>query len=271
MAQKLTYGIRNVHYAQKTEEADGTPLYGAPKRWIGADELALPPAGDPVVVYSDDVVYFKLPVNQGYDGNINVRQVPEDFKINHLGEYKDTNGVMIEKAGTPQYNFALLGEFQIAGDNEEDNFGKRFVLYDCNASRADLTGKTKEDTVDPTLFGIPLTASPTAKDGVVKATIKKIDNEGIYNSWFDAVYYNPAGVALFPVTVTVKAGATLIAGATVVIGKKIAITNESGIARISLPAGAYDVLVSANEYTPETDSVTVSTGAVLKEITMTGV
>jgi len=268
---KITYGIRNVHYAQKTENSSGAPIFGTVKSWRGADELSLPPIGDPVTIYADDVVYFKLPVNQGYEGNLNVRRVPEDFKINHMGEYKDTNGVMVEKSGTPQYNFALLGEFQIAGDETSDNYGKRFALYDCNASRADLSGATKQDTVDPVLFSIPITVSPTASDGIVKASLNKPDNESLYNSWFDSVYYNPSGLALYTVTTTVTDGTDPIVGATVVIGGKIAITNESGIARIALANGTYDVLVAATGFTAITDTATVSSAALSKSITMVAV
>lgn len=265
---KITYGIRNVHYASKTEDANGAPIFGTVKPWRGADEISLPPVGEPVTVYADDVVYFKLPVNQGYEGNLNVRRVPEDFKINHMGEYKDINGVMIEKSGTPQYNFALLGEFQIAGDEAADNYGKRFALYDCNASRADLSGATKEDTVDPALFSIPITCSPTASDGIVKASLNKPDNESLYNSWFDSIYYNPTGLALFTVTVTVSDIDGVVPGAVVVIGGKVGVTNESGITRIALANGTYDVIVSTVGYEGKIDNVTVESASVSKSITV---
>ena len=44
--------------------------------------------GDPIVIHIDDVEYYRLPVNQGYEGNINVRQIPEDFKITVLENIK---------------------------------------------------------------------------------------------------------------------------------------------------------------------------------------
>lgn len=269
MNEKITYGIKNVHYAQKTEAPDGSPIFGAVKAWQGADELALPPVGDPIVIHADDVEYYRLPVNQGYEGNINVRQIPEDFKINCLGEYKDANGVLIEKDGIKPDNFALLGEFTIA--DESAISAKRFALYDCSAGRPDLSGQTKGDTVDPKLFSVPITARPTKSDGIIKATIKKSDNEELFDSWFDSVYYEPAGLATFVVTATVKSGTTKIGGAVVVIGGKIGITNDEGVVKIALPAGTYDVLVSAEDYVAETDTVTITNADVAKSIEMTGV
>lgn len=269
MDEKITYGIKNVHYAQKTEDQDGAPLFGSPDPLIGADEISLPPVGDPIIVHADDVEYYRLPVNQGYEGNINVRQIPEKFRLSHLGEYKDTNGVLIEKDGIKPDNFALLGEFTIGDENA--TAGKRFVLYDCAAGRADLSGKTKEDAVDPALFSVPITARPTKPHGFVKATIKRVDNQGIYDAWFDSVYFNPEDELNKVVTITVKKSgdASTIQGAVVVIGSKIGITDSDGTARISLPSGTYDVMVSAAGYAAETDTVTVADSAVDKTVEMT--
>lgn len=267
MSEKITYGISNVHYASKTEDAEGAPIYGAPMGWEGADELALPPVGEPVVVYADDVEYYRLPVNQGYDGNINVRQVPENFKTSHLGEYKDANGVLIEKDGITPDDFALLGEFKTA--DSSGTAGKRFALYNCSAGRPDLTAKTKEETVDPVLFSVPIRANPTKSDLIIKATIKKADNEPLYTSWFNSVYYEPDAASNYIVTVKAETGVgAAIKGAVVVVGQKMALTDAEGKARFAVPAGTYDVLISASGYTADTDSVTVTNENVVKTITM---
>ncbi len=263
MPEKITYGIRNVHYAGKTEDADGNPTYGTIKRWTGASELSLPPVGDAVKVYADDATYYTIPINQGYEGNINAYQVPEDFKVNHLGEYKDTNGVMVEKSdAVPQY-FALLGEFQ------NDVGGKRFAFYNVSANRADFSGATKSDSVDPQLLSVPITCMSTIADSVVKATITKEANETVYNNWFNSVYYNPSYATVYQTAVTVTDGTNPISGAVVVVGNKIATTDSNGIAKFMMANGTYPVLVSATGFTSTTDSVTVAGATVAKSITMT--
>lgn len=257
-----------MHYAQKTETESGAPIYGAVKPWRGATEISLPPVGEDKKVYADNTVWFVIPVNQGYEGEVSFYQIPDDFRTNHLGEYKDENGVYIERSGTPQYGFALLGQFEIAGDEAEDNTGKRFALFNCSAGRTDLSGQTKEDTVDPSAFSIPIIVSPTASDGVVKASLKKSDNEELYNSWFSSVYYNPEGLIMRTVNIKVNQGSNPVYGAVVVVGDKIAITNESGIAKIAQKAGEYNLIVSKDGLTPVTDKVVVSSSSVTKTINL---
>lgn len=267
MAEKITYGVRNGHYAPVTHDSEGSPLFGAVKSWVGWSEMALPPVGDPLKVYADDVVFFKAHVNQGYDGTVSTYQVPEDFKINHLGEYRDANGVLVERSSAQPKDFALLGEFQTA--DEESVNPKRFVLYNCSAGRADLTGETKTETQSPVSFSIPVTVAPTIKDEIVKATLLKSDNETLFNSWFSSVYYNPDLVVTQRVTVTVTDGANTISGAVVVVGDKMAKTNSSGGATFSMIAGTYDVMISADGFVADTDSVTVASSAVAKAVPLT--
>lgn len=268
MAEKITYGIRNGHYAQVTHDSDGAPLFGAVKAWPGWTEMSMPPVGEPIKFEADDVVYYKAHVNQGYDGTVAAYQVPEDFKINHVGEYKDANGVMVERSSAQPKDFALLGEFQIADDSSIDK--KRFVLYNCSAGRADFTGKTKTESLEAASFSIPITASPTISDEMVKATILKSANETLFNSWFSSVYYNPSLVVTQRVTATVTDGTNPVAGALVVVGDKMAKTDASGIAMFAMSAGTYDVMVSASGYVAKIDTVTVAAAAVPKSITLVG-
>ena len=60
MANKVKFGLKNVHYAVVTETVtDGviSISYGTPKRIPGAVNLTLDAAGEPVEFYADDIVY----------------------------------------------------------------------------------------------------------------------------------------------------------------------------------------------------------------------
>lgn len=267
MDEKITYGIRNGHYAQITHDMDGVPAFGTVKRWEGWSEMSLPPVGEAVKVHADDVVYFKAHANQGYEGSVSAYKVPDDFKINHMGEYRDSNGVMIEKSSAQPKDFALLGEFQTADNDSTDP--KRFVLYNCAAGRADFTGSTKTESLDPASFSIPVTVAPTIKDELVKATILKSANEELFNTWFSSVYYNPALIATQRVTVTVTSAGNPVAGAVVVVGDKIARADSNGTAAFMVPAGEYAVMVSADDYVPDISTVMVASAAVFKSVTLT--
>ena len=264
--EKITYGVRNGHYAAATHTAAAS-VFGPLKAFEGLSAMSLPPVGDPLKVYADDVTYFKLHVNQGYDGTLSVYQIPDDFKINHLGEYKDENGVLIEKSNAQPLDFALVGEFQTA--DELSTNPKRFALFNCSSGRPDLSGATKQEGIEPVLFSIPITVAPTPKDEIVKATILKSDNEALFDTWLSSVYYNPALVATRRVTITVTDGTNPIVGAVVVVGNKIAQTNTDGVAMFMLPAGTFDVFVSAGGFTAETDTLTVASTAVTQTFTLT--
>jgi phi13 family phage major tail protein len=240
--EKITYGLKNVCYAEVTEGIDGTPVFGALMPWAGVTEMSLPPVGEPKVIYADDIKYMKVPINQGYEGNLSVYQIPEDFRLNHLGEYKDENGAFIEKANVMPKDFALVGQFTTANDEMIDP--KVFAFYKCSASRPDVASTTKEESFTESTFSIPITVDPTIKDEIVKSTLKKSSNEGVFESWFDSVYYNPAGLPLFKALIKVVDSGTPVAGAVVLAGQKVGVTDSQGIARFSLGNGTHDILVS---------------------------
>ncbi len=264
MSEKITYGIKNVYYAKLTTSASGIVTFGTPTAFPGAKEISLPPVGDPVKVYADNIVYAKFHVNQGYDGNLSVYNVPEDFAKEHLGMSVDENGVLVEDASGTQSDFALLFEF-----NTDTTDTKRVVLYNCSAGRPNVNGKTKEQSVDPELFSIPISAAPATDTEYVKASIVGSSSDSTWNSWFSSVY-TPSTETQYLVTVTVDDGVDEIADALVVCGGKIGMTDSNGEVTFMLPNGTYDILVSADGYIADTDSVTVVSAAATKTVTMTG-
>ena len=265
MSEKITYGIKNVYYVPITESG-GTVVYGTPKAWPGATEIALPPVGEAgKKVYADNVTYLKLHTNQGYAGTLSVFNVPDDFAKNHLGVVEDANGVLVEDANALHADFALMFEF-----DTDTTKTKRNVLYRCSAGRTNINGVTKRETIDPTPIQIPITAEPATDTEYVKATILGGSTDDTWANWFSSVY-TPSLTAQYLVTVTIDDGsapAEAISGALVVCGTKFALTDASGNAYFTMPAGTYDILVSADGYVADTDSAVVSTAAVDKTISM---
>lgn len=259
---KITYGIRNVHYALKTV-SNGVAAFAPPVPMPGAFEIALPPVGDPVKVYADDTVYFYRNVNQGYDGTLSVYTLPESFQRDVLGLVKDSNGVMVESAGAVQKEAALLFEF--ATDEPKT---KRAILYSCAFGRSDVASKTKTETLEPNGFAIPVTASPLDGTEYVRSSILGDKNVPAWTSWFSSVYM-PSEAAKFPVTITVSDSSGPLAGVLVVCGGLMAFTGADGTAAFMLPAGSYDLFVSKADYTAEVDAVTVTSSPVATAVTMT--
>lgn len=258
MAEKITYGIKNVFAAKKTVSDLGVVTFGTPTALPGATEISLPPVGENKKVYADNVVYTTVATNQGYDGNLSIYNIPDWFSTEYLGMTVDDNGVLIENASGTKSDFALIFEF--ATDTAST---KRNVMYNCTAGRTDLNGATKEDTVDPQAFSVPIVTSPLEGTEYVKASKVGDSTDATWASWLSSVYV-PAATAQFKVTVVV----TDVIGALVVCGGKFAHTNASGNAYFMLPAGTYDIMVSATDKVAQVSTVTVASADVSETITL---
>lgn len=179
MANKVKYGLKNVHYAPITNTG-GVITYGTPKRIPGAVNLTLDPQGDPADFYADDTKYFSQYANNGYSGSLEVALVPDEFKIDILGFKEDENGVLFEDANATTSEFALLFEF--SGDKN----ATRHVLYNCTASRPSVSGATKGQNIEVQTETMNITAAPAIDSGLVKA--KAEPGQTGYDTWYTTVY-----------------------------------------------------------------------------------
>lgn len=182
MANKVHFGLKNVHYAPITE-TDGTITYETPIRIPGAVSLTLTPRGDLAEFYADNMLYYSSSSNDGYDATLSIATVPEQFAIDALGETKDEDdGVLTEKADAKQKPFALLFEF------DGDVKATRHVLYYCTANRPTVTGGTTTNTKEPQPNELTMIASPRATDYAVKTKTTTDTSPAIYDEWYSAVY-----------------------------------------------------------------------------------
>ena len=65
MANKIKYGLSNVHYAKATIAADNSATFGTPKPIKGAVSLSLSPEGDTNTFYADNIAYYVSAANNG--------------------------------------------------------------------------------------------------------------------------------------------------------------------------------------------------------------
>lgn len=180
MANKVTFGVKNVYYAVATPDQDGVLTYATPVAIPGARSIALSASGDETKWYADDVVYFSTSANNGYEGDLVVAMLPDSFRTDVLGEVLDTAGFYVEKAGGASTEFALLFEFD--GDDEK----MRHCMYRCTASRPEVSSSTVEDTIEPNEETITITAMPRINDQVVKSKCPESATVP-YAAWFTTV------------------------------------------------------------------------------------
>jgi phi13 family phage major tail protein len=180
---KIKYGLRNVYYAVATEGSGGALTYATPVAMPGAVSMSIAAQGATNPFYADDVIYYSSTENNGYQGTLELALIPDSFKTDVLGEVLDNNGVYFEKSGTPTVEFALLFEFQ--GDQN----ATRHAFYRCTASRADVNGATKTDSITPQTETLNITAMPRIDTKVVKGSCPY--SSAKYATWNTTVYDTP--------------------------------------------------------------------------------
>jgi len=177
MADKVKYGVQKVHYALKT-----TSGYSTPVAMPGAVSLALAPNGELTPFYADDIRYFVTMANNGYDVDLEVAYVPETFLKDVLGMTEDASAkTLYETAATQPKPFALLFE------EEGDDTGTKFVLYNCVANRPNRSLATKEDAINPQTQSLTIAASPLAS-GETMAMTKSDTTTTVMNGWYSSVW-----------------------------------------------------------------------------------
>ena len=118
-ANKVKYGLKNVHYAMVTETVatDGSGAvissYGNLKALAGAVSLSLDSTASKSVFRADDSDYFVSYGQGGYEGDLEIARANEDFLKDVLSYQEDDDNILVESSDafkTVNY-FALVFEF----------------------------------------------------------------------------------------------------------------------------------------------------------------
>jgi phi13 family phage major tail protein len=202
---KVKYGFKNVHVAFMND--DTVPSYDAPIAVPGAVSFAPGPEGDKTTFYADDTKYFIITSNNGYAGDLVMANVPDDILAEMFGWEIDNNGMLVEVSDAQPKSFALMGE--VKGDKKS----RRFVYYNCQASRPTNEKNTKGESVEPTTDTMTMDVSPIVIGGksIVKGDLELSDtNATAFNEFFDAVLlpeFGTISITAQPQNVSVTAGA----------------------------------------------------------------
>ncbi|WP_409370308.1 major tail protein [Lysinibacillus sp. 38-6] len=172
---KVRYGLTNVHIAPLTMK-EGKIEYADFKSMPGAVNLVLNPKGEQTPFHADNRTYHVFNSNQGYDGTLEIAEIPEFFLTEILGEQK-INGLLVENINAKGKSFAMAFEF------DGDKKATRHVLYNCTASRPTLSGKTNADNIEAQTSELTFTAAP-GPDGTTRAKSTLELQPEIYNAWY---------------------------------------------------------------------------------------
>lgn len=185
MTNKVVFGLRNVHIAFfKDTPADGD-LWETPIKLPGAISWAPKAEGESETFYADDAPYFLITSNNGYKGDLTMSNVADDVVAPMLGWEIDTNGMLVETTDGKPKKYALMGEVQ--GDAKS----RKFIYYDCQASRPEREHNGKTDKTAPDTMKLNMTVSPIEIGGkrIVKGDMELSDkNKTAFDDFFKKVY-----------------------------------------------------------------------------------
>jgi phi13 family phage major tail protein len=241
---KVKYNLRNVYFAPLTI-TEGTASFGTPVAMPGAVSLSLEPNGEPSIFYADGYAYYTVSNNQGYEGDLEIALIPEEFRTQILKETLDGNAVLVEDATIETSPFALLFEF----DGDKNKI--RHVLYNCTASRPTIESATNEEEIEVKTEKLTIKASPL-EGGLVKARTSDTTSAATYNGWFDNVYLPQNTVfGVTPTTLSVEKGNSGTATIQNAIGTVTAVVTVDGEV-----SGMVQASVSGSTLTLTTNSET---------------
>lgn len=182
----MKFNIKNVHYAVKTISDEGAVSYGMVKALPGGVSISLEAQGELTPFYADGIKYYVSSSNAGYEGDLEVALVSDEFRKEILQEEEDANGVMFENANKESVEFAL--GFDVDGDQHTT----RFWFYNCTATRPTLESSTVEDSKEPSTDKITVSCA-ASDDGTVRAKTTAETLEKVYNDWYKEVYKRVEG------------------------------------------------------------------------------
>lgn len=181
-ANKIEYGLCNVYYAVITGYDVTTKkyTYGTPIPIPGGVSVSFSATGDSNPFYADNIVYFNVKTNAGYEGDLEIALIPDSFRVDILGE-QEIDGMLVENADAQGKEFALMFQF------EGDVSGRRHIFYRCSAGRPDIASNTKEESTNPNTSTLTITCMARENDHHVKSSLLESKNETRYANWFTEV------------------------------------------------------------------------------------
>lgn len=169
-ANKVHFGLKNVHYALITYSSSGVPSWGAVKAVPGAVSLSLAKEGSDTDFYADDVKYYHIAGNNGYSGTLEMADFPATMRQDLWNQSISTTGkLLIEDVDAQPAEFALL--FEIDGDQTPE----RYCFYRCLAARPDVASATKADSTEVQTQSCDLSVMP-----VIDPTSASVINGKVY-------------------------------------------------------------------------------------------
>lgn len=179
MANKVVFGVSNLHVGLYNVSTTGTVTLGTPFAVPGTVNISIEPDSEENKFYADNVAYWTSYSDNGLTGEIENAFFPDDFKTTFMNYVALSNGGIAQIKG--QQNKPVYIEFQAEGDQH----ARRGIFYNVTLGQITREFSTTEDSIEPATATLPFTVNGDNKTGVTRAAF----TEGA--SAYSTMFTNP--------------------------------------------------------------------------------
>ena len=160
MANKVEFGISNLHVGTYTVDTTGSVTMGTPYHQAGARSFSPEEQNEQTKFYADNVIYYSGYTGGSFEGDLEVAKFDDAFKTQFLGYITKGDGglALVKNATRPNVYVA----FQIEGDSES----RRCIMYNCSLGGITREFSTVEESIEPATETIAVTVAGDNKTGI---------------------------------------------------------------------------------------------------------
>lgn len=163
MANKVIFGVSNLHVGLYNVSTTGTVTLGTPYALPGTVNISIEPDSEETKFYADNVVYWSSYSDNGLTGEIENAFFTDDFKTKFMNYKSLSNGGVAQIKG--MQNKPVYFAFQAEGDKE----ARRGIFYNVTLGQITREYSTTEDTTEPATATLPFTVNGDNATGVTRA------------------------------------------------------------------------------------------------------
>ena len=160
MANKVEFGISNLHVGTYTVGTTGTVTLGTPYHQPGAVSFSPEEQSEQNNFYADDVIYWSGYSGGSLEGDLEVAKFDDAFKTQFLGYTAKTDGGLALVKGAIKPNVYIA--FEVQGDAEK----RRVIMYNASLGGIVREYSTIEESKEPVTETIAVTVAGDNTSGV---------------------------------------------------------------------------------------------------------
>lgn len=184
MANKVEFGISELHVGTYTVDSDGNVTMGSPYHQQGAVSFSPEEQSEQNIFYADNIAFWSGYSGGTFEGDLEVAKFDDAFKTQFLGYVSLADGGLanIKNASKPNVYIA----FQVEGDAES----RKVIMYNCALGVITREFSTIEESKEPVTETLNITCTGDNATGVTMASYKPGD------AGYDTLFTNPSAPEL---------------------------------------------------------------------------